>query len=143
VKLWLCVDAGDGSPDWAVPYESVTTPASEGWTRAPWGRSGQDILLLYTGRTTGMPKGVMWPQHEMISMLDSQGRPGITAAVDVESYVPGLTEVGPRVLPAAPLMRGTSLWFALSAMQSAGAVVTMPNRPSTRSPCSTPLSRSR
>jgi acyl-CoA synthetase (AMP-forming)/AMP-acid ligase II len=127
IKLWLCVDAGDGCPDWAVPYESAAS-SRVGRTRAPWGRSGDDILLLYTGGTTGMPKGVMWPQHEMISMLDSQGRPGITAAADAESHAAGLTKVGPKVLPAAPLMHGTSLWFALSAMQSAGAVVTMPNR---------------
>ena len=31
----------------------------------PWGRSGDDLLLLYTGGTTGMPKGVMWRQDDL------------------------------------------------------------------------------
>ena len=36
-----------------------------GRTVAPWGRSGDHLLLLYTGGTTGMPKGVMWRQDDL------------------------------------------------------------------------------
>ncbi len=32
---------------------------------APWGRSGDDLYMLYTGGTTGMPKGVMWRQDDL------------------------------------------------------------------------------
>ena len=50
-------------------------------TRAPtarahrWGRSGDDLLLLYTGGTTGMPKGVMWRQDDLFNVLGAGGNP--------------------------------------------------------------------
>ena len=40
---------------------------------APWGRSGDDLLLLYTGGTTGMPKGVMWRQDDLFNVLGAGG----------------------------------------------------------------------
>src|SRR5690606_1297623 len=65
VKLWLWVDDGTGPcPNWALPYEDAATWAT-GRTVAPWGRSGDDLVLIYTGGTTGMPKGVMWRQDDL------------------------------------------------------------------------------
>ncbi|MCB1474397.1 MAG: AMP-binding protein, partial [Rhodobiaceae bacterium] len=60
IKAWLWVDDGsDACPAWATPYEEAAAfEAKDGWR--PWDVSGDDILLLYTGGTTGMPKGVMW-----------------------------------------------------------------------------------
>ncbi|MCB1016614.1 MAG: acyl-CoA synthetase, partial [Acidimicrobiales bacterium] len=55
VRLWLWVDDGSGPcPDWAVPYETAAATPTER-VQAPWGRSGDQILMLYTGGTTGMP----------------------------------------------------------------------------------------
>src|SRR5262249_27264144 len=65
VLAWLWVDAGEGPcPAWARPYEEAIAAAAPSDRRvtAPWGRSGDDLYLLYTGGTTGMPKGVMWRQ---------------------------------------------------------------------------------
>ena len=74
VRLWLWVDDGSGPcPDWAVPYESAASSAT-GRTQGPWGRSGDHLMLLYTGGTTGMPKGVMWRQDDMFNALDSNNR---------------------------------------------------------------------
>ena len=58
VRRWYVVDDGSAPVAWATPYESVV---SSGADRAlpPWGRSADDLLFLYTGGTTGMPKGVM------------------------------------------------------------------------------------
>ncbi|MEZ5258700.1 MAG: AMP-binding protein [Ilumatobacteraceae bacterium] len=66
VKLWVVAadEAGSG-PDWAVSYESIVAD-DPGRVVAPWGRSGDDLLLLYTGGTTGMPKGVMWRQDDLV-----------------------------------------------------------------------------
>src|SRR4051794_22229290 len=64
VQLWLWVDDGSGPcPDWAVPYEqAAAVTEGQGRTVAPWSRDGDDVYMLYTGGTTGMPKGVMWRQ---------------------------------------------------------------------------------
>jgi acyl-CoA synthetase (AMP-forming)/AMP-acid ligase II len=68
VGYWLCVDDGTAPcPDWAVPYEDVATGTARRF-RPPWGRSGDDLYLLYTGGTTGAPKAVMWRQDD-IAML--------------------------------------------------------------------------
>src|SRR6202035_5105321 len=65
VKGWLWVDDGSGPcPDWATPYEDAAK-AAVGRVSAPWGRSGDDLYMLYTGGTTGMPKGVMWRQDDL------------------------------------------------------------------------------
>ena len=55
-------------PDWATPYEDAAKSAI-GRVSAPWGRSGDDLYMLYTGGTTGMPKGVMWRQDDLFARL--------------------------------------------------------------------------
>ena len=73
VKGWLWVDDGSGPcPDWATPYEDAAKSAV-GRVRAPWGRSGDDLYMLYTGGTTGMPKGVMWRQDDLFARLIDGG----------------------------------------------------------------------
>ena len=85
VRRWYVVadDAGDG-PEWAVPYEAVVAAGADRVV-APWGRSGDDLLLLYTGGTTGMPKGVMWRQDDLFNVLGAGGNPmlGVPPAADV------------------------------------------------------------
>jgi len=64
VRVWLWVDDGSGRcPDWATSYEGAAT-SHHGRVAGPWGRDGDDLYLLYTGGTTGMPKGVMWRQED-------------------------------------------------------------------------------
>src|SRR5215211_5624614 len=66
IRTWLWVDDGHGAcPDWATPYEAATRAAPDGPVAGPWGRSGDHLVLLYTGGTTGMPKGVMWRQEDL------------------------------------------------------------------------------
>ena len=58
VHTWWWVDDGSGPcPTWATPYESAASTPTGTRTVPPWGRSGDHLLLLYTGGTTGMPKG--------------------------------------------------------------------------------------
>ena len=75
VRRWYVVsdETGDG-PDWAVSYESVVAKGADR-TIGSWGRSGKDLLLLYTGGTTGMPKGVMWEQDDLFNVLGAGGQP--------------------------------------------------------------------
>ena len=73
MKGWLWVDDGSGPcPDWATPYEDAAKSAI-GRVRRPWGRSGDDLYMLYTGGTTGMPKGVMWRQDDLFARLIESG----------------------------------------------------------------------
>ena len=48
-------------------------PRTTGGWPAPWGRDGDDLYLLYTGGTTGMPKGVMWRQDDLVRNILAAG----------------------------------------------------------------------
>jgi acyl-CoA synthetase (AMP-forming)/AMP-acid ligase II len=128
VKTWLWVDDGSGPcPPWAVPYEQAAASASAR-VQPSWGRSGDDLLLLYTGGTTGMPKGVMWRQDDLVGVLDAANKNRLPPDVDMEVVGERATRPGPRNLPAAPLMHGTGLFNAISNLAVAGSVVTMQGR---------------
>ena len=75
VKRWYVVaDATGAGPDWATPYEDVVTSGAT-LELTGWSRDGDDLLLLYTGGTTGMPKGVMWRQDDLFNVLGAGGSP--------------------------------------------------------------------
>jgi acyl-CoA synthetase (AMP-forming)/AMP-acid ligase II len=129
VKRWIAADqAGVASPSWAASYEQVvSTPAVVAPAMASWGRSGEDLFLLYTGGTTGMPKGVMWRQGDLMA----RGRYGANPALGLEPMARP-SEAGPRAAALAskvrslipcPLMHGTGLIAALSTLSAGGAVV--------------------
>jgi acyl-CoA synthetase (AMP-forming)/AMP-acid ligase II len=129
VQTWLHVADASGvpCPDWAVDYEEAATYAT-GRTVAPWGRSGDDLYLLYTGGTTGMPKGVMWRQDDVIASLDATSRNPLPAEPSEAALAERLTRPGPLNLPAAPLMHGTGAFNAMWNLTLAGSVVTLESR---------------
>lgn len=126
VRQWLRVDDGSGScPPWAVPYEQAASSAN-GRTRATWGRSGDDQILVYTGGTTGLPKGVMWRQHDLF-IASNVTRDPLSADLDtVRARIAASPPQGPVGLPAAPLMHGTAFVFACTILNRAGIVATVP-----------------
>ena len=88
---------------------------------APLGieRSGDDMLFLYTGGTTGMPKGVMWRHDDLWRGTGAGGNPriGVPPSPDLATYVERLRVEPPPVnLPLPPMMHGTGLLSAVSAM---------------------------
>ena len=129
VRAWLWVDDGAGPcPDWASPYEQAAS-SDPGRVVADWGRSADDLYLLYTGGTTGKPKGVMWRQGDLFALLNR------TAAVryegeegDLDVVRAMLARPGPVQMPACPLMHGTGAFSAFAAMSAGGSVVTLTNR---------------
>ena len=131
VKAWYVVDDGSDVPAWAKRYEDVATAKTDR-TKPPWGRSPDDLLLLYTGGTTGMPKGVMWRHDDLVNVLGAGGNPFIGAppAEDVTEIRARLEagQKGVSSLPACPLMHGTGQFSAFIALVGGGSVVTMPNR---------------
>ncbi|MCX2980711.1 acyl-CoA synthetase [Halieaceae bacterium IMCC14734] len=90
-------------------------------------RSGDELFFLYTGGTTGMPKGVMW-SHEAFRQIGA-GRAAL-AGRDYSDLTSTLASIQAnqsqaRMLPACPLMHGTGLVSALLTLLDGGAVVTM------------------
>ncbi|MFZ9483788.1 MAG: AMP-binding protein [Ilumatobacteraceae bacterium] len=133
VKRWYCVtDPGDTTPEWAVDYDAVVAQRVDGPVRGPWGRSPDDLLLLYTGGTTGMPKGVMWRQDDLFNVLGAGGQAilGLGPAADVDEII---SRIDPTAAPfvmlsACPLMHGTGQFSSFIAMNLGGAIVTLPSR---------------
>lgn len=128
VKTWIWVDdATSPCPEWAIAYETAAAIAPTRVT-GPWGRSGDDMYFLYTGGTTGMPKGVMWLQDDMVSSLDAASKNPLPAHVDWSALDARSTKPGPMNLPAAPLMHGTGAFNAMWNLVLAGSVTTMMGR---------------
>ena len=126
VRTWIHVDEGAAPcPAWALPYAQVAAPQTDR-VEAPWGRSGDDLVLIYTGGTTGLPRGVMWRQHDLFVASNVSGDP---ARADLD-HVRGRLEAtaaedAPVGLPAAPLMHGTAYVFAGTVLTRGGTVVTL------------------
>jgi 3-oxocholest-4-en-26-oate---CoA ligase len=130
VKGWLWVDDGSGPcPDWATPYEDAAKSAI-GRVRAPWERSGDDLYMLYTGGTTGMPKGVMWRQDDLFAKLIDGGtrhydvNGGLDAVRAALQADPG----GVTLMPACPLMHGTGAFTANTVLAEGGRVCLLESR---------------
>lgn len=133
VRRWYCVgEDGVDIPSWAEDYDRVVATPVELGTRGPWGRSGDDLLLLYTGGTTGMPKGVMWRQDDLFNVIGAGGNAvlGIAPATSVEELVSRLDPANPGLvlLSACPLMHGTGQFSSFIAMNVGGSVVSLASR---------------
>jgi acyl-CoA synthetase (AMP-forming)/AMP-acid ligase II len=129
VRTWLWVDDGSGPrPDWAVPYEQAAASATPGQrTRGAVDRSGDDLYLLYTGGTTGVPKGVMWRQDDLYNVFSATTMHDPPAA-DLDAVRRRVTERGPVGLPACPLMHGTGAFTSFQVLFLGGSLVTMAGR---------------
>jgi acyl-CoA synthetase (AMP-forming)/AMP-acid ligase II len=129
IATWLWVDDGSGPcPPWATPYEDAAARGGAGPVWGPWGRSGDHLLLLYTGGTTGMPKGVMWRQDDLFGVLDANNKRRLPPEQDLDAVAERVSAPGPRNVPAAPLMHGTGLFNAISNLMVGGSITTMEGR---------------
>nr|WP_070958976.1 acyl-CoA synthetase [Hyphomonas sp. Mor2] len=129
VKIWVEIGGGADTPDFAVAYEDLA--ASGDGRPLDIERSPDDLMFLYTGGTTGMPKGVMWSHRIWREVsLDGVER---SLGLDLrtwEAHRAFVDQAGrlARQLPACPLMHGTGLFTALGTMLAGGAIVTLENK---------------
>ena len=131
VKL---IAVADGSPEapGVSRYEELIVSAE------PMPRVSRDAsaeLIVYTGGTTGYPKGAVWQHRDLIGGISTLawGRAGIPEPQDVQAAVAIAVELAgqgqsPTVLAVPPLMHATSLFESTAALMMGGTVVLCSSR---------------
>ena len=120
-RVWIQV--GGETSDWALDFEQEATA---GHALPPQDHQPTDMLFIYTGGTTGLPKGVMWDQAALWGLMN----PGIGPAVVHDraalaaDLAAGMGRRRALILP--PLMHGTGLIVALGTLCRGGTLVTLP-----------------
>lgn len=126
VLIQIADSSGNALLDGAVDYETALASADP--DALPVEPSPDDLYVLYTGGTTGMPKGVLWRQHDLF-VAACGGRDMNTGAV-VESYAVIAERVaanpGLKIMILPPLIHGAAQWAALTALSSGQTVVFPP-----------------
>jgi fatty-acyl-CoA synthase len=130
VREWIEIDDGSAGNAFAIRYADVVGAGGE--RKLDLARSPGDLLFMYTGGTTGMPKGVMWEHKALYNALGGGGNAviGEKGSESVEEQRQRIAKEGraQKLLPACPLMHGTGLFTAINALGGGGSIVTLPGR---------------
>jgi fatty-acyl-CoA synthase len=131
IKLYIQVDDGTDNEllDGALDYERALAESAP----QPFKPSAyEDRYMLYTGGTTGMPKGVMYDNGALAHWLciggyTSRGLAPPSSIADVLEGAQAITDMNAvhRSLPACPQMHGTGMWIGtMVALNCGGTVIT-------------------
>ncbi|MCU1356520.1 MAG: AMP-dependent synthetase and ligase [Acidimicrobiales bacterium] len=121
--LLLRVDDGSGDEllPGAIDYEAAIASGSPARPDVEW--LPDDLYVLYTGGTTGNPKGVLWRQADfLVAALGVRRRDG-TDHGSLDELVQPAVARNLATLPAPPLMHGAAMWNALSTWINGGTIV--------------------
>ena len=117
-------ESGNALLEGAVDYEEAL--AGQPATRPDVEWSPEDLYILYTGGTTGMPKGVLWRQEDIFFGALGGDPPGGSRVASVEALADQAAAGGLRTLPAPPFMHGAAHWIAFNTLHQGGTVVVQP-----------------
>lgn len=113
----------------ALQYEQVLASAEPA---APVARSDDDTYMLYTGGTTGLPKGVMYSIGDVAAsfLLTASGLYGVEPVTEIEQAVAAATAMreggrSPVTYAAPPLMHGAGMWMGVITPHLFGAPVVL------------------
>ena len=122
---WVSAERGTGAvPPWALGFDVCRH--GERPADLPT-RGGDDIFLLYTGGTTGMPKGAVWRQGDFFRVLHGTSR---RKGKSSQGEAGGQRSEGgdrPVAVVGPPLIHGTGMAIAWGALDEGGTVVLLPD----------------
>jgi acyl-CoA synthetase (AMP-forming)/AMP-acid ligase II len=128
VRSWVEIGGEGERYGFVTPFEAL---AGGDPTRLGLARDPQDRFFIYTGGTTGMPKGVEWTHADLnaigLAIAASQGLPVPTTVGEAAAFAAANPDY-PRTVCAPPLMHGTGLLSGYGALLAGGMVATLPSR---------------
>jgi acyl-CoA synthetase (AMP-forming)/AMP-acid ligase II len=127
VLIQIADDSGNELLYGAVDYEAaIAAGAARSSSNRPLVQhSPDDLYVLYTGGTTGMPKGVLWRQHD-IFMTSFGGRSlysGEPAGSLDEIVAAAAAAPGTKLMVLAPLIHGAAQWTVMTALTTGQSIV--------------------
>ncbi len=117
IRLWIQVadESSETLLEGAVDYEAALASAH---ATPPVNLSPDDLYILYTGGTTGKPKGVLWRQEDFF-----RSAVYTTPVRSVDEVIESLRPARFRCLPTPPFMHGAAHWAAFNFWYSGGTVI--------------------
>jgi acyl-CoA synthetase (AMP-forming)/AMP-acid ligase II len=124
LTVLLQVDDGSGAPllpgaTWYEDALAAADPAGPDVELSP-----DDLYILYTGGTTGMPKGVLWRQADIY--VGAMGGRNLGTGAEwgsLDEIVEAARNGGAKVLPAPPFMHGAGHWVSFNALTGGNTIV--------------------
>jgi fatty-acyl-CoA synthase len=129
VKVFVEVSDTPDVASFATQYETLATTGNG--EKPSHQRSPDDELFIYTGGTTGMPKGVIYRHGDLATAL--LGRIALATGVipttlkEITDFVIAAGENNSRYMPTCPQMHGTGFFGTITTTMNGGTVVTVDN----------------
>jgi len=122
VLMQVADESGEPLLEGAVDYEQAL--GSQSTDKPDTDPSPDDLYIVYTGGTTGMPKGVLWRQHDVFMGAQGGSYGDGKQHESIEAMVAGATRLGEKlhVCPVPPFMHGAAHWMAFVTMTNGGSI---------------------